>query len=178
MLFGSNFIISHNLVVSPKRHVGWPEDFIANAIQHCRRSVDLNGQGQCLVEKYNGIDSNWAEQRRQVELRPNTMLPDEVVSPVRSIPTGSCPPFKAAGSFLPKSVPAAATTTINATTTTTTASELMDAGLSDANGHDDYPHDDDVRVDDRDNDGCSSCSSEGIFFIVCWFFRCLLSWLL
>jgi Domain of unknown function (DUF1996) len=128
---------------------GWPEEFIANAIEFCRR----NTGPQCLAGKYESIDTNAAE-RRDVALRPNMMLPNEEISPVRRIPQGDCPEMKAVGKPNgPVSTP-----------------DETDNGLgSGDDGSENGPH------DKSEDDAVCPCT--GTFFIICWFFRCLLDWL-
>lgn len=66
---------------------GWPEELMEEAIQHCRRSEDAN-RGSCPVEQY--FDQS-PQQMRSKTIPTDFAVPDEVLSPVRRIPSGSCP---------------------------------------------------------------------------------------
>jgi hypothetical protein len=157
---------------------------MTSAIAHCRRNQGTN----CPAAKYFvSIDDNVLEQR-MVAMPAETLLPDEVISPVRVLPQGSCPPMKPVGAF--------ATANNKAwSSSNDTASSANDAN-DDTNNHDDTnddtndDHYDDDRygddeadgegvdeaVDDATDDQCSSCG--GIFFIICWFIHCLIMRLL
>jgi hypothetical protein len=68
---------------------------MAGAIAHCWKNAGM----KCPATKYVvSIDNNILE-RRVVAMPAETMLPDEVVSPVRTLPQGQCPTMKAAGAF-------------------------------------------------------------------------------
>jgi hypothetical protein len=152
---------------------------MTSAIAHCR---DNKGT-KCPGAKYFvNIDDNVLEQR-VVAMPADTLLPDEVISPVRVLPQGQCPPMKPVGSFATANNKAWAWSTSNDTA----------SSANDDNDNDDH-YDDDVRydvdqagdeavdeagdeaVDDAtDDDKCSSCG--GTFFIICWFINCLIKWL-
>jgi hypothetical protein len=152
---------------------------MTSAIAHCRRNQGTN----CPAAKYFvSIDDNVLEQRL-VAMPAETLLPDEVISPVRILPQGSCPPMKPVGAF--------ATSANNKawSSSNDTASSANDAN-DDTNNNDDTndDHYDDDRYDEADGEGvdeavddatddqCSSCG--GIFFIICWFIHCLIMRLL
>jgi hypothetical protein len=135
---------------------GWPEEFIANAIEHCRS----NTGPQCWAAPYEVINDNAAE-RRPVALRADMMLPHEIISPVPQIPRGDCPEMQAVGP------PHGTLATTDQNDTDWDSSGTNSTSI--ANGS----HD---KMDDDDAVDCS-CTT-GTFFIICWFFRCLLGWLL
>jgi hypothetical protein len=142
---------------------GWPEEFIANAIEHCRS----NTGPQCWAAPYevNNNNPNVAE-RRHVALRADMMLPHEIISPVPQIPRGDCPEIKAVGPQ-PDGTPFSSTTDQNNDTD-------WDSSGTNSTTSENGPHNDKKIVDDDAVD----CSCTGTFFIICWFFRCLLGWLL
>jgi hypothetical protein len=78
----------HNIInFLQTSQTGWPEEFMAGAIAHCRK----NAGTKCPATKYFvSIGDNILEQR-VVAMPAETMLPDEVVSPVRMLPQGQLP---------------------------------------------------------------------------------------
>jgi hypothetical protein len=152
--------VANTFLFLSTKHTGWPEEFMTSAIAHCR---DNKGT-KCPAAKYFvNIDDNVLEQR-VVAMPADTLLPDEVISPVRVLPQGQCPPMKPVGAFA----------TVNHKAWAWSSSNDTASSTDDTNNDDHY--DDDEAVDDAtDDDKCSSCG--GTFFIICWFINCLIKWL-
>jgi hypothetical protein len=99
------------------------------------------------------------------------MLPNEIISPVRNIPRGDCPEMKAVGE--PDST--FVTTDQNDTgwesgtnSTTSVNDTWWESDTINSTTFENGLHN---KIDD------AGCPCTGAFFIICWFFRCLLSWL-